>query len=223
MHVSGLMIVTFFLSFMAPAEIESPVVRALDVLKLLEVHYKEALADYLIQHQEPQEALKVLADLQNGQHPVSLLLGDMESFPVPEKAVFDPTKTTRFSEEMAWKGRISDNIYVRARAYLIPSPVKEVETFYKQRFPSFKLGKPYKVYKEEPWMAVYNFLFRRPAAGWELQRRLPDNPTDGMMMTLSEIRISDPEMVEMVNDEAPVALGNEYSVLVVLNLRPVRR
>ncbi len=65
----------------------------------------------------------------------------------------------------------------------------ELEAFFKKRLPSFVLGKAGEVEKDgENQTAAYPFLFRRVAAGWDQVRPLPDEPKDGLVVTIMEFR-----------------------------------
>lgn len=183
--------------------------------------YRETLAVFLIHDQQPKEAMKVLAPLRDGNHPVYLLLRDFDSFPLPRTAAFDMEKANEYAMEQSMKGRIADHVEVRARVYVIPATPNEIETFYKSHFPSFRLGKPHSTEEHENTRAdIYVFHFDRTADGWKpsaIKRGGPD-PTDGMMVGLVAFQNATPEM----RAETPAPVGESYCVLSLENLRPVK-
>ena len=184
-----------------------------------EDRYKEGLADAFVNVGKPKEAMKVLAGVRNGQHPVYLILSDMESFPIPEKAVFEPEASEIAGTSLLDSGLVADNWYLRARVYVVPMAAAEVGAFFKKQFPSFVLGKPADVEKDEGnQTAMYQVLFRRAASGWEQVRPLPNQPKDGLVVTIIEFR-GYPEMDKVL----PIPVGKTFCLVSLHDLRPLPR
>ena len=96
----------------------------------------------------------------------------------------------------------------------------ELEAFLKERIPSFALGDASKVQQDEKGrVAMYPFLFRRAAAGWEPVRPLPDDPKGGMVAIIMEVRGLNAETRKAL----PPAMGETFCTVVLENFRRVHR
>lgn len=192
--------------------------RAVD-LAPQDVAYREALAQYLVIHQEPKAAIDVLKDVRQGRHPLYVLLSDFESIPIPEGAAFDRMFSTALAQTSSANGNIpADYASVRVRAYVVAIPVAEVAAFYRRHWPAFRLGKGDSFGSDRTSIVQYSFYLRPSPSGWVVQTRLPKKiPKEGMSFGIAEIRNAPPEAIRRL----PIAAGDVYCTVVLANMRVV--
>ena len=184
-----------------------------------EDRYKKGLADLLMQQGKSAEAMKILAGMRNGKDPGNLLLSDMESFPMPEKAVLDRDKSAEAGVNMLDSGLLKDHIDLRTRVYYVAMPIADLSAFYKKHIPSFDLGDaPDQEERDGVRITTYPFVFRRGSATWESVRPLPDDPKEGLVVLITELR-------GPISDEVRQKLGggggDVYCLVMLENLRPM--
>lgn len=102
------------------------------------VIYREALAIFLVEDAQLDPAIAVMRDVDNGRHPIFLLLTDLQAVPVPEQAVFSAEYTQGMRYWMEWVGEILYYPELRFRVYVVPLTKEEVEAFYRERWPDFR-------------------------------------------------------------------------------------
>lgn len=100
--------------------------------------YHEAVALYLLQGWNFEAALGAIQDVDDGRHPIALLLADLAALPLPAEAVYLPTDSHNYAEFILQRGRITDHPNVRARVYAVPLKATEVEAFYRRHWPEFR-------------------------------------------------------------------------------------
>ena len=168
--------------------------------------------------------MAVLRDIQDGKHPIYLLLSDLRAIPIPGSAVLSAEDTENIAQMEMQGGRFVDYPNLRVRAYLLPMRAIEVEKFYRSHWPSFRLFKLETEKVEKGKMEVYaQYLKWRngdltPVSS---KNEIPaDNsaPSDGLAIIVMEMRGlplgSQPRM--------PTAGGDVYSNLVITNFRRFR-
>ena len=84
------------------------------------VLYREALALYLVASNQADEAMAVLRDIQDGKHPIYLLLSDLRAIPIPESAVLSAEDTENIAQMEMQRGLFVDYPNLRVRAYELP-------------------------------------------------------------------------------------------------------
>jgi len=182
-----------------------------------EVNYSVALAQYLTGARQPKEAMKVLEALPDGRRqPLYVLLSDFEAFPLPEQAAFEPLTTGSFTQIQVERGTFSDFHHERARAYIVPLPIKDLEVFFTQHWPAFKLGKPE---KQEDQSEVYLLAYRWVSGRWVLQKSPPRKAEGVFAVFLSELHNPTPE----VRKRLPVKVGDVYSIIIVADYLATKR
>lgn len=181
-----------------------------------EPRYSVVLAQYLNGHQEPKEAIKVLAALPDGQrHPLYALLSDFEAFPLPEKAVFDPVVTQSVTQVQTERGELPNYRHERIRVYIMPGTVKDFEPFFTQHWPGFKLDQPMEE-DRELGMALYALAYRWVGGKWEAQSRLPKTQQGLMVAMVTEMRKPDPQTLKRL----PIPVVGSYCIVALADYRP---
>jgi len=105
------------------------------------VAYRETLASSLVIGQKFDEAAAALAGVAGGRHQMSILLQDLAQVPVPKGAIPLRALAGKMADTEAAKGRLADYPYLRVRAYAVGGSAAQVETFYRDKWPSFRFYK----------------------------------------------------------------------------------
>ncbi len=188
------------------------------------VLYREALALYLVASNQADEAMAVLRDIQDGKHPIYLLLSDLRAIPIPQSAVLSAEDTENFAQMEMQEGRFVDYPNLRVRAYVLPMRAVEVEKFYRGHWPSFRLFKFETEKIEKGEMEVYAQYLK-----WRNGELTPvssknevpaDNPapSDGLAISVVEMR----GLPLGLQHRIPTAAAGVYSNLVIINFRRFR-
>lgn len=106
------------------------------------VAYREVLALFLIQANKSSEALEVIRPVANGQHPIYLLLKDLEAVPIPTSAVLSAVDTENFAQMQMERGRIHDYPLLRVHVYVVPMAIPKLQEFYAGYWNGFEFYPP---------------------------------------------------------------------------------
>lgn len=185
------------------------------------VPYREALALYLVMVDRPDEAAEVVRDVAGGRHPISVLISDWRMFPTPPGAVPDPQQTGL----LASRQQGQDHAELRVRAYVLPTSAADAEAFYRARWPNLQLFDAKDKDLQAAGARVFMQFLRLKGTNLEPARtrkeleRISEKPPDGFVLIVSEITNPD----DNVRSRLPVAVGDTFCVLSVINTRRLRR
>lgn len=171
--------------------------------------YHEALTLYLLQDQRFDAALRAIRAIDQGRHPIALLLADLSALPLPAEAVYLPDESRNFAEHILQRGRITDYPNVRVRAYVIPLTATEIEGFYRSRWPDFRL-----IHAHDLFSQVFEFTngVAKPVA--RTAEDLPGVPSSGVAFTLNELKNAPDQLKTRFSTAA-----TDFSVLYLVNFR----
>jgi tetratricopeptide (TPR) repeat protein len=181
-----------------------------------DIHYKEALALYLVLNQQPADAMTVLKG--DRTHPIYRLLEDWQTWPLPENAVLDRTASEALAQIQQANGTFKDYSALRVHSYVIPMSAAQVEAFFRNRWQKFALGEGMVEKNEQgSQFASYQLYLRQTNAGWEVQPLPPSRPTEGTMIVLMEVR----NPVAEIRNKLPIPVGDVFCNLAVVNFHSV--
>ena len=178
------------------------------------VRYRETLAIYLAADGRPEEAGQVLKEVRGEHDPISVLLEDRENFPLPPGAVSWPKAANHFLHIMmgtrfgsALRGYSS----FRVSAYFFRMNFREAEAFYRDRITDF----PHLPTTKRDWGVGYELFLR--TKGNQLifvttGNEMRGTPIEGFYLLLAN-------STEGAGLEPPVAVGEDYFVVIVFNFR----
>jgi hypothetical protein len=161
------------------------------------VHYREALAQYLILDEKYDDAADVMRPVAGGQHIISVLLAGRKALPAPDKAVREPIGATGFAEMQMQGGRRFDYLNLRVQEYIINAPASEVTAFYQKRWPEFQFFESSHEKNKEVDMHLWGQLLRSPNNAlqpltnkhdFDRETKSDEASTDGISLALMEIR-----------------------------------
>ncbi len=101
--------------------------------------YREALAAYLVADQQDAAAAELMRAVSDGRHPYYLLLRQLAEIPVPPGAIATPATAENMAQTEAEKGRVQNFPLLRVRAYTVAASAAEIESFYRAKWPTFRL------------------------------------------------------------------------------------
>ena len=182
------------------------------------IQYREALAIYLILTQQEQEAAAVLRDVAGGHHPMSMLLADWQTIPVPAGATSLPRESQGMARMEMADESMAEYPFLRIRMYVVTTAADSVQAFYRKRWPSFQLMPMQDQQMGDARMRSYSQYLRWQ--GGQLvpaqdKTEIPDLPTEGIAIMLIEI-VNPPAEVRK---QFRVPLGSVFSSLSFVNLR----
>lgn len=186
------------------------------------VSYREALALYLIANQQPDQAMAVVRDIQDGKHPIHQLLSDWSVIPIPDSAVFLPDKSESLAQRSASEAELADYPNLRVRAYALPILAVEVEKFYRSRWPKFRFFEMERESSKSNEMRGYAQLLYWRKQGLEPASQKKeiqgDDPPEGVALMIMEIHRPSPE----VRSQFPFEVGDVVCLFVITNYRSTR-
>lgn len=186
------------------------------------VSYREALALYLIANQQPDQAMAVVRDIQDGKHPIHQLLSDWSVIPIPDSAVFLPDRSERLAQRSASEAELADYPNLRVRAYALPILAVEVEKFYRSRWPKFRFFEMERESSKSNEMHWYGQLLYWRKQGLEPASQKKeiqaDDPPEGVALVIMEIHRPSPE----VRSQFPFEVGDVVCLFVITNYRSTR-
>ncbi len=188
-----------------------------------QVSYREALALYLLMMERPDEASEVVREVAGGRHPIYVLVSDWRMVPVPPGAVPDPQQARLFASMQQERGQNYADL--RVRAYVLLMPAARVEAFYRARWPTFRL---FESADEDLTAAGARMLMQflrlkgttlKPTGTKRDVDRLAasEEPPDGFVFMMIEMT----KPSEEVRARLPVAVGDTFCMLTVMNVRRV--
>jgi hypothetical protein len=182
--------------------------------------FRENLAILLVINRQPKEAMEIIRELAAGRHPIYVLLNDFQSIPIPDSAVLAPEELLGdiAMREMA-SGRIKDYAAVRQRGYLLPMSAADLEAFYRGHWPGFQL------FLRESTALPGDASVRLYVQHLKMQRgslqpagtkaEIPESPTDGLVLAVSEFR----NLPKEARERFPIAVGEVFSIVAMVNYR----
>lgn len=186
------------------------------------VAYREALALYLVAGGQMESALAVVRDVQDGHHPLYLLLADLQAIPIPEHAALDAAQTEQFAQHRIERGRITNYPKLRVRVYAIPTTAEDVESFYRNQWTGFEFFTADSEEKHE--QATFRFYTQYlqwqdgvlcPTRG---AAELPsETPTAGIILDLAEVR----HPPAVLREQLPIVIEDVVCLLFITNFRPL--
>jgi hypothetical protein len=193
------------------------------------VTYREALALYLLAAEQRKEAMAVMREVGGGKHPIYLLAGDLDLFPMPDGAVFLPADTENFATMQLERGRISNYANLRVRMYAVPLRSADIEAFYRGRWPSFQLFEQDEA-QQRPDMSIWgqflrlrNGVLEPSVTRTDFQSGDSGTPPDGMWMAVIELRNVPPDKrTSPAHQKLPSSFGDLFSFMIIVNTRNIR-
>lgn len=175
------------------------------------VLYREALATFLVSDGREADAREVLHNVMGGQHPMYLLLTDLQRIPVPANAIFSPEDSESFAQMQG----IVDNASLRLRMYVVPGSADDLERFFAQHWEGFQFvvqsvdgGEGYAQHLIEQNGAL---VPARPGS------EIDEAPAEGILMFVMEL--DDVPTETPAGHALPSDLGAPYCFLIIVNLR----
>ncbi len=184
------------------------------------ISYREALAQYLTINGQPEEAIKVMREVDNGQHLLYLLLLDQAAIRLPPGSFLWREETENRIQENIERGWDMAYVNMRIQQYVMPMTAADAEAFFRQTWPTFRfLGR--KTQKIGNATMYHHIQLLRWQAG-KLQpaaeeKDVPDRPHEGIRLTLTEFQ----NMKE--HQLFPIPVSEVYSVMTVRNFRSSSR
>jgi hypothetical protein len=191
------------------------------------IRYREALALYLVEARRVTEALDLMRPVADRQHPIYLLLDDLEALPYPASALPYPADAANFAQQQVERGRFKQYPRLRVRFYVVPMSSTELQEFYSRRWSGFEFHvqeDPQKTGGGAEMRLLAQYLTAGPD-GWRPAVSKSDIPKDvgaGILLTALELRNVPAEMRRQTpaGIDLPADLGNVYCYLIVVNYRP---
>jgi len=206
----------------APINLQGAIASLREAVKLApaDVSFREVLALYLIENEQPDDALTVMQPTARGGHPLYNLLSDLKRFPLPDGAVFSPQDSLGIAQMRESSGAPVSYPSLRLRVYLLPMPATDVERFFASHWPGFRLlpqeerklpsGGEMRSFAQ--YLAEKESVYRPATSSSEL----PASPKEGVMLSVIDFRNIPPEHRRR---DIPSSFGATYSILTVLNFR----
>jgi tetratricopeptide (TPR) repeat protein len=213
--------------YYAPVNLRGAIASLREALKLApdDASYREALALYLIQDEQANEALTVMRPVAQGRHPLYRLLSDLQSFPLPDSAVFSPEESLGLAQVSADSGAIVNYPDLRARVYFLPISATDLERFFARRWPGFRLllqeeselpsGGKTRTFAQH--LTGNNGVYK-PANSIS---EIPKDPKDGVALMVVENRNMPAQRRRKLpmGTRVPESFGATYTELIVFNFR----
>jgi len=180
--------------------------------------YREALAIYLADAGKTKEAFEVAVPLAKERNPVYVLLKDLNGFPLPDKAIFAETLTQGFRDIQVGSGKIRNFPMLRVWMFALPMTVTEIDAFYRNRWPDFRL---FQMDSRRPGNPNYGQFLKFDAKGMEPSTNKSDVDAaqrEGILLSVLEFRHPPARVRQML----PIDLGPVYSILTFINLRLIQ-
>ena len=185
------------------------------------IAYREALAIYLIDGLQSKEALEVMNANGNEHHPISVLLKDIDAFPLPAGTIFSKEDSASFGEMQMMRGRITDFPQLRVQVFVVPMDTPEIEEFYKQMWAGFKFLRQGNAGPFAQFMR-YEESNLIPASNMSQLVEWAGNK-NGLLLTLQEVQ----EATRQQRKETPAghplppSLGENFGVMFYVNHRRI--
>lgn len=185
-----------------------------------EVRYREALALYLVENREPEQALKVMREVAAGNHPIVQLLSDWQTVPLPETAILDPMREKGLADMQMTQGYIKDYPSLRVRMIMVPAPARDVEAFYRRQWPAFKLFLLESEEREHIGIRMYGQTLRWNKGVMQPARTKKEVETPGgLSLIVIETTGMPPE--RQAQAKLPPGLGASFCQIAFVNRRPL--
>lgn len=188
--------------------------------------YREALALYLFEAEDLDEALRVMDDGValggDPMDPIRLLLGDLVALPLPASAEFLADETDSQVDAI---GDGLDYARLRIRAHFVPQSAAELESFFSAHFPGFTLFdcQPLGPASAGTALRCLQYLTRddetfRPASSSEQIAQSREHRSEGILMVVIELDgIAPAERSFRVPADAP----ERFVIVLIQNFRGV--
>jgi tetratricopeptide (TPR) repeat protein len=216
--------------YYATSDLDQAIKYSREAVKLdpAKVAYREALALYLVEAQKPAEAIDVMRSVADKQHPIYLLLDDLEALPIPTAAVLSPVDSESFAQQQMERGRFQDYPQLRVRFYVVPTPLVKLQEFYSGYWDGFKFfsqGDPQRVGEGEIRIFRQHLIRKRdklrPTGA---DSKIPEQPRSGILLTVVELRNLSVERRRQTPSgfDIPSGVGDTLCYLIIVNFRPSR-
>jgi hypothetical protein len=191
-----------------------------------QTRFRDALAALLLDAYRDDEAWDLLMQTPRRSSPLQRLLHDLRSIPLPAGAQLLIEDSRRFAEDELARGRLHDNIYLRARVYVLPGTAADFEALCRERWPGFRLLTTRRTPDTPDWrdhaMQVLLLGGGAPRPVEDLAQ-LEVSAMDGIALTLIELH--DPPEEKRQRSPAGVVLpddlGTTFVYLYVLDDRTI--
>lgn len=185
--------------------------------------YRQTLAIYLVTAGERKSALEVLdtPDMEN--NAVTILLRDMENFPLPYGTIFSQQDTDSYIELLAEQKSLKNYPTLRVRVYIVPLSVEEMTRFYRTKWPNFTFFGQGRSDLFAQYMLPRGDELR-PSAHIGEARAWASQQMGSIILSVQEVKnASDAQRIETPSGfKLPSNLGENFSYLFYANDRNVK-
>ena len=184
--------------------------------------YRQTLAIYHVAAGDRKAALEVLDTRAMANNPVTILLKDLEAFPLPHGTIFSQEDSDSYIELQLKQKTVSDYPMLRVQVYVVPLSVTEMIDFYRAKWPGFKFFNQ----GRDDLYAQYMLLDAdgmRPSADIGEARVWASQKMGGIIISVQEVKkASKAERAETpAGHKLPSNLGEHFSYLFYVNNRVV--
>jgi len=185
--------------------------------------YRQALAIYHVSAGNRKAALELLKSSDTQNSPITLLLEDMENFPIPDNAVFSQEDTDSYIELLVKKNSLENYPTLRAQVYVVPMSVEELTNFYRSKWPDFQFF----ARERSDLFSQYMLLHAtglRPSAHMGEAKAWASQKLGGIILSGQEIRnATDAQRLKTpAGHKLPFKWSNNYCFLFYVNDRVVQ-
>ncbi len=165
--------------------------------------YRQALAMFLPDDLRHTEAIDVMRSVDGGQHPIYVLLTDMDLLGLPDEAVYLQLESQSFAEFLNNRGRFKNYPYLRTRVYSFPGSPAELEEALHRSWPDLEFDNG-------------DAVFRTVNGGLEPSNEESRTTRSGYLSLAIEARSDEQERFEMQGVE-------RFATVFIRNHRDVNR
>jgi tetratricopeptide (TPR) repeat protein len=185
--------------------------------------YREALAVYHFTAGNRKAALEVMDTQEMASSPVSVLLKDLDGFPVPEGTVYAKEDSEIYSELHLEQKTISDFPYLRSQVFMVPMTATQLEKFYQKTWPEFRFFRQVQSGLFAQYL-IFGNEGLRPTRNVSEARAWAQSKLGGI--ALSVTNVDNPSAAEREKTPGghrlPASLGEKFSYVFYLNDRIVQ-
>ena len=184
--------------------------------------YRHTLATYLYNAGEQKAALEVIDIPEMASYPVTVLLKDLEAFPLPFGSILSQEDTDSYIELMVRQKSLKNFENLRVRVYVVPLSVDEMNNFYRSKWPNFEFFNRGKDNLYGQYMLVHGDGIR-PSAHIGEARAWASQQLGSLMLSVEEINNATEEQRRRTpaGHELPANLGETFSYLYIVNDRKI--
>ncbi len=179
--------------------------------------YREVLAVYHITAGDRKSALKVLEPVTT-YNPVSILLKDLDAFPLPKGTIFLQKDARNYSELQLEQETIKNFPQLRAQVFAVPMTAGRLEEFFQKDWPQFSF------FRQGPNFYAQYLVFDpdlRPTKNIAEARAWAQSRQGGIILSVMEVTnpTADEQEKSPGGQLLPASLGDSFSYVYYVNNR----